>query len=207
MSAPAACLVDTVAERIALFSCLRSGEYLFDHRNATLRRWLVDDYFGGPSCLGSKHVDGLILDDDWTAAGPTEENQYSAVDMGLSPAEVAEIGGNWSISLKQLQAEVVQARASFLSLSGQAEEPQPQPEKTLEAEAAGLELTEAEQRVLQQDPGGAGLFPRIAGRQAQSPAGREAPPGGGDGQRRAGQGEGEDAPGRTGRGSAQGGCC
>jgi hypothetical protein len=74
----------------------------FDHRNSSLRQWLVEDYFGGPDCLGNPNIDGLILDDDWTSTGPTEENSFAAADMGLSARDLAEIGGNWSLSLQQL---------------------------------------------------------------------------------------------------------
>jgi len=82
------------------------GEYLFDHRNASLRDWLIDDYFFGPNCLGDDNIDGLILDDDWFATGPTEENSHAVADMGLSATDVAEIGGNWSLTLQRLQQEV-----------------------------------------------------------------------------------------------------
>jgi hypothetical protein len=79
---------------------------LFDHRNSSLREWLVKDYFGGPAALGNPNISGLILDDDWLPSGPTEENGYSLVDMGLSPSDVAHIRGNWSSSLQALNAEV-----------------------------------------------------------------------------------------------------
>ena len=75
------------------------GEYLFDHRNASLRDWLIDDYFFGPKCLGDDNIDGLILDDDWFGTGPTEEYSHAVADMGLSATDVAEIGGNWSLTL------------------------------------------------------------------------------------------------------------
>ena len=83
------------------------GEYLFDHRNASLRDWLIDDYFFGPNCLGDDNIDGLILDDDWFGSGPTEENSHAVADMGLSATDVAEIGGNWSLTLQRLQQEVL----------------------------------------------------------------------------------------------------
>ena len=71
---------------------MRGTVLQFDHRNSSLRQWLVEDYFGGPDCLGDPNIDGLILDDDWTSKGPTEENSFAAADMGLSARDLAEIG-------------------------------------------------------------------------------------------------------------------
>eukprot|EP01048_Picozoa_sp_COSAG05_P008710 COSAG05_NODE_678_length_7984_cov_3.957134_3_plen_811_part_00 len=42
------------------------GEYLFDHRNESLRRWLVDNFVLGPLGIGSDLVSGMYLDDGWT---------------------------------------------------------------------------------------------------------------------------------------------
>ena len=41
------------------------GEYLFDHRNESLRDWLVDEHIMGPNCLGQAQIDGLFIDDFW----------------------------------------------------------------------------------------------------------------------------------------------
>jgi hypothetical protein len=84
---------------------------------------------------------GLILDDDWSGTGPTEENNFAVVsqwpslslrfvvfslpfpclklgrwmqeDMGLSAQDVAEIGGNWSRSLQRLNDDV-QKRGKYV---------------------------------------------------------------------------------------------
>eukprot|EP00937_MAST-01D_sp_MAST-1D-sp2_P004966 g4966.t1 len=67
--------------------------------------WLVHDYFGGKDCLGADSIDGLILDDNWSAdTGPSEENEYSLGDMGLTPADAADIASNWSLALDELQS-------------------------------------------------------------------------------------------------------
>jgi hypothetical protein len=43
------------------------GEYLWDHRNASLREWLVDDFVLNPDTgLRNPNVDGYYLDDSWT---------------------------------------------------------------------------------------------------------------------------------------------
>ena len=95
--------------------CGRSpcGEYLFDHRNRSLREWMVHEYFGGSDCLGSDAIDGLILDDFWYSTGPTEENSAAVSDMGLSSDDVADIQGNWSQLLQDLSAEV-SARGKYI---------------------------------------------------------------------------------------------
>jgi hypothetical protein len=46
--------------------CRRCGEYLYDHRNESLRRWLVDSFVMGPMGIGSELVSGMYLDDGWT---------------------------------------------------------------------------------------------------------------------------------------------
>ena len=81
------------------------GEYLFDHRNASLRSWLAKEYFGGPDCLGSPAVDGIILDDNWSASGPSEEDIHSVADMGLSTKDVGDITAGLQQSLTALAAE------------------------------------------------------------------------------------------------------
>lgn len=42
------------------------GEYLWDHRNASLRDWLISEYIAGPTGMGNPNVDGLYIDDDWS---------------------------------------------------------------------------------------------------------------------------------------------
>jgi hypothetical protein len=35
--------------------------YLWDHRNESLRAFLVDTIIGGPDAMGNKNIDGLFL--------------------------------------------------------------------------------------------------------------------------------------------------
>lgn len=37
------------------------AEFVFDHRNATLTKWLIEEYIGGPTGTGSPHVDGVFI--------------------------------------------------------------------------------------------------------------------------------------------------
>ena len=41
------------------------GRYLWDHRNESLRAFLIDTVIGGPDAMGNKDIDGLFLDDFW----------------------------------------------------------------------------------------------------------------------------------------------
>ena len=52
----------------------RTGEYLFDHRNSSLRQWLLDTYIGSNETgMGHKDIDGMFLDDVWDGVkGPSE---------------------------------------------------------------------------------------------------------------------------------------
>eukprot|EP00661_Eupelagonemidae_sp_cell13_P004629 gene4629-1391_t len=66
------------------------GEYVFDHRNASLRAWWVDEYMG--AAMAAPGVDGLLLDDRWTArGGPSEEDKFVLADTALAPADVAAV--------------------------------------------------------------------------------------------------------------------
>eukprot|EP00666_Eupelagonemidae_sp_cell4sb_P015195 gene15195-18755_t len=45
---------------------LPCGEYLWDHRNESLREWLVNEFIlGKETGLGNPNVDGFFLDDGW----------------------------------------------------------------------------------------------------------------------------------------------
>ena len=88
------------------------GEYLWDHRNQSLRTWLIEEFVLGANGMGNAAIDGYYFDDSWKVAGgrhgtnkqcdsaptggATEENYYCAADMGLSAQDVADIQGNWS---------------------------------------------------------------------------------------------------------------
>jgi hypothetical protein len=38
------------------------GEYLYDHRNESLRAFIVDTIVGGPDAMGNDAVNGIFLD-------------------------------------------------------------------------------------------------------------------------------------------------
>ena len=37
------------------------GEYLWDHRNASLRKWLVEEYLAGPKGIGNPAISGVFI--------------------------------------------------------------------------------------------------------------------------------------------------
>ena len=107
------------------------GEYLWDHRNESLRQWLVD-YVAGPHMLGltpKGSVSGLFLDDFWCSSqlngshacsdpvqGPTEIDAHSQVDMGLSDADIADITRGWLATMTAVQEAVLAAGGFTWSL-------------------------------------------------------------------------------------------
>jgi len=44
---------------------LPRSRYIWDHRNRSLREFLVKEYVMGQTALGNPGIDGLFLDDDW----------------------------------------------------------------------------------------------------------------------------------------------
>jgi len=82
------------------------GEYLWDHRNASLRAWLVNEHMTGASSIESPHIDGIFIDDNW-GARPSEEDKRSVIDMGLSEQDVADIKGNWTLTMQQTMQAVL----------------------------------------------------------------------------------------------------
>ena len=84
--------------------CVPCGEYLWDHRNASLRAWLAGVHATGATSLGDPHVDGIFTDDEWDVpSGPTEEDRHAVADMGLSPQDVADLRAGWILSMKAAQ--------------------------------------------------------------------------------------------------------
>jgi hypothetical protein len=86
------------------------GEYVFDHRNASLAAWLAGEYMNSSAFgLGNPLVDGFYLDDYWDeAAGPSEMDGAALADMGLAAAEVADITAAWRTNMAACQAAIVE---------------------------------------------------------------------------------------------------
>lgn len=94
--------------------CVPCGEYLWDHRNQSLRAWLADEHVGGASAVGNQYIDGVFTDDEWRTdvdpddgGGPSEEDKHSVEDMGLSKQDVQELIGNWTLAMRAAQQKVL----------------------------------------------------------------------------------------------------
>lgn len=109
------------------------GEYLWEHRNASLREWLVNDFILGPTGLGNANVSGFFLDDAWSnttqrvkpwmpqpdgfcdtfsaVGGPSEENAHCVDDMGLVQADTTAITDAWATTVAAVHAAIVDAGA------------------------------------------------------------------------------------------------
>jgi hypothetical protein len=108
------------------------GEYLWDHRNASLRVWLVEQYvMGKENGVGNAVIDGIFLDDGWlnhsktpapfwpkegfcvadAFGGPTEEMANCTVDMGLGKQDVQDVYDGWQLTVASARAAIVGAGA------------------------------------------------------------------------------------------------
>ena len=93
------------------------GEFLFDFSNASLVDWWLREHMGGAAGMSNAAVDGLLLDDYWAAAGPSEIDAHALADMGMSAAGAAAMTASWQAALDSLFAAAA-ARSKFISNMG-----------------------------------------------------------------------------------------
>ena len=107
------------------------AEYVWNHKNESLRQFLVD-VVTGPSFLGADGgtlVSGLFIDDFWCsnllngtgacgdpAQGPTEMDPHNQADMGLSDADVRDQTLGWLDTTTRVQAAILAAGGYTWSL-------------------------------------------------------------------------------------------
>ena len=92
------------------FKCgvgIECGEYVFNHRNASLRDFFVGDYFF-PQPF-PKSVTGYYVDDEWEASGPTEMDKDAVEKMGMTPADVTAMIAAWSANVQAYRDALVAA--------------------------------------------------------------------------------------------------
>ena len=99
------------------------GDYVFDHRNASLRTWLVEEHMLGPMGLAHPSVDGFGCIDDWYAGiarvqggdttrggGPTEVQHFvKGTGITQTSSAMLELMGNWSVTTWAINAAVTAA--------------------------------------------------------------------------------------------------
>ena len=79
------------------------GEFLFDHRNASLRTWLADVYTS-ELAIDVPAISGLFIDDGYSsAAGPSEVPAGWRAATGLSPADVDALARGWGKTMAAAQ--------------------------------------------------------------------------------------------------------
>ena len=84
---------------------------VFDHRNASLQKWLVDEYIGGSEGIGSPHISGIFIDDSWAPNGPSEIDTHANNDTGLSASDVKDMIAGWSGNMVAVQEKIISAGA------------------------------------------------------------------------------------------------
>jgi hypothetical protein len=112
------------------------GEYLFDHRNETLRQWLIDKVILGPTAVGHPAIDGLFLDDYWCSdllckqalsatpecpcdnprQGPSEIDLYAQLDMGLTDEDIFVLTKEWRKTMYMIQVALLENKTYTWSL-------------------------------------------------------------------------------------------
>lgn len=95
------------------------GEFLFNHSSAAVRG-VVLDYVMGATGMGSGAVDGVFLDDAWSATqragsnacdgspigGPSEVDSFCVSDMGLQQSDTAALTAAWQAATDAVTAAV-----------------------------------------------------------------------------------------------------
>ena len=80
------------------------GEFLFNFSTPAAVDWWLLEHMGGENALDHPAVDGLLLDDYWTASGPSEIDSNMLADMGLGGADAAAMTAAWSAAMTRLYA-------------------------------------------------------------------------------------------------------
>ena len=115
-----------------------TGEYLFDHRNESVRAFIVDELINGPTGLGDPAISGFFIDDFWCSdllceedstkcctdpvQGATEIDKHQQADMGLSDADIKDLTIAWSKTMGAVQEAILKSGGYTWSLiPGQAD--------------------------------------------------------------------------------------
>ncbi len=86
---------------------VQCGEYVFNHRNASLTDFLLGDYFFGETSSLSPYVDGYYVDDGWSSSGPSEMDADAVQKMGMTPADVQAMIAAWEANQAAWRTKLV----------------------------------------------------------------------------------------------------
>ena len=84
---------------------IECGEYVFNHRNASLRDFFLGDYFFPQPFPQS--VSGYYVDDGWNSEGPTEMDKDAVERMGMTPADVKAMIAAWEANVQAYRDALV----------------------------------------------------------------------------------------------------
>jgi len=87
------------------------GEYLFDHRNDTLREWLINEYVVSQNGVLNPAIDGVFFDDNWSASGPAEEDPKCIEIIGLSKKDISDLTNAWQQTLEATYTALISHKA------------------------------------------------------------------------------------------------
>jgi hypothetical protein len=85
--------------------------YQWDHRNASLRKGIVEEFMMGKKLgMGNESVSGIYIDDWWSPGGPSEvEGLEAGTGLAKGSQEFIDIWTNWSVTTWQAQAAIATA--------------------------------------------------------------------------------------------------
>mmetsp|Transcript_731 Transcript_731/g.2080 ORF Transcript_731/g.2080 Transcript_731/m.2080 type:complete len:504 (-) Transcript_731:2537-4048(-) len=87
---------------------------VFDFRNTSLRQWFVDEYVGGPQCIGHPAIDGWFADDVYGLGSPGSPDATPVVkETGMAPREVAAWNAGQQQAVIAAQTLAVSKRKAF----------------------------------------------------------------------------------------------
>ena len=125
------------------------GEYIWDHRNESLREWLIGQHVMGPLGMGNANVTGFYFDDEWARSGhgwatlnlpgdprpynisdcedsgPSEIEAHCLLDMGLTARDVHDLVLAWRNTTAQVLRAVHRAGGWAWQMFTEAGPPEP----------------------------------------------------------------------------------
>ena len=106
---------------------LPCGEYVWNHRNESLQKWLTEVHIMGSNDsnstgLNNPNIDGFYIDDGWRNTsspnpkkfcdsgpygGVSEEDYYCWMDMGLTQKDTTDITDGWKMSMSNAEQGII----------------------------------------------------------------------------------------------------